>query len=142
MKLFKLLADETRFRILVLLMRKELCVCQVMGVLGISQPLVSRNLGLLSGAGLLNERREGKLVFYSFKKKPASVATKILEMINKGLKEDSGLRRDLRSLSDCGEFQKKTGKCDMKTFLAFMEEQRAKRHGEGRNKRNRHGGLN
>ena len=135
--LFKLLSDETRVRILMLLSKRELCVCQLMGVLGISQPLVSRNLSLLSAAGLLAERKEGKLVFYRLGKKDPGIARAVLTAVSRELDRDETAVRDLQSLSDCTEFQKKTGKCDMKTFLAFMEEQRQKR-GSGRSQRGHH----
>jgi DNA-binding transcriptional ArsR family regulator len=126
-RLLKLLSDETRLRILMLLARKKLCVCQLMGVLGISQPLVSRNLSLLSGAGLLDERREGKLAFYSLRKRLAPLESGFLSVLKSGLKGDKRLEDDLKSLSDCNEFQKMTGKCDMKTFLSFMKQRRAKK---------------
>ena len=110
-----------------LLANRELCVCQLMGVLGVSQPLISRNLSLLSSAGLLDERRQGKLVFYSVKKTPFPMARKLLELLKTELKDTARLREDLRSLSDCNEFQIKTGKCDMNTFLSFMKKQRARK---------------
>ncbi|HXX82162.1 MAG TPA: metalloregulator ArsR/SmtB family transcription factor [Thermodesulfovibrionales bacterium] len=125
--LFKLLSDETRMRILMLLAHRELCVCQLMGVLGVSQPLISRNLSLLSSEGLLDERREGKLVFYSVRKTTSPMARKILALLKTELKDTARLREDLRSLTDCDEFQIKTGKCDMKTFLSFMQKQRARK---------------
>ena len=110
-----------------LLTQRELCVCQLMGILGVSQPLISRNLSLLRSAGLLDERREGKLVFYSVKRNPAPIARKILELLKTELKDTVRLREDLRSLSDCTELQTKTGKCDMKTFLSFMKKQQARK---------------
>ena len=110
-----------------LLTHKELCVCQLMGVLGISQPLVSRNLSLLSRAGLLDERREGKLVFYSLRKRLAPPASKFLSALKIELKDDKRVGDDLKSLSDCHEFQKVTGKCDMSTFLSFMKQRRVKK---------------
>jgi ArsR family transcriptional regulator, arsenate/arsenite/antimonite-responsive transcriptional repressor len=128
-KLFGLFSDATRIRILLLLTRKELCVCQIMGVLGISQPLVSRNLFLLSVSGLLEERREGKLIFYSVRKELSAAAVGFIGLLKKHLKDDEVFTRDLQSLADCHQFQKKTGKCDMKTFLTFIEEQRKKRQG-------------
>ena len=126
-QLFWLLSDETRLRILMLLAREELFVCQLMGVLGISQPLISRNIALLWEAGLLEERRQGKMAFYQVKKDLHSDAAQVLALLKKQLKNDPRLAGDLRSLKDCKEFQKKTGACDMKTFLAFMEQQRGKR---------------
>ncbi len=119
--LFKLLSDETRIRIVMLLSSRELCVCQLMGILGISQPLISRNLSLLSAAGLLEERREGKLVFYHVGQDLPQAAGDVLRVLKRELKDDKKLNGDLKSMGDCSEFQKIAGKCDMKTFLAFME---------------------
>ena len=61
---FKALADETRLRILKLLELRELCVCEVMVALDLTQPTASYHLGILEGAGLVKERKEGKWVFY------------------------------------------------------------------------------
>jgi len=63
--LFKLLADETRLRILDMLgARKELCVRDLWERLGQSQPAVSHHLGLLRMAGLVDTRHEGKHIYY------------------------------------------------------------------------------
>jgi DNA-binding transcriptional ArsR family regulator len=125
-RILKLLADPTRLRILMLLSRKELCVCQIMGILAVSQPLVSRNLNLMSGAGFLSERKEGKLVFYSMNRKMPADARKIIGSLREILKADHMLAADSESLQDCEEFQKKTGRCDMKTFTDFMARRRRK----------------
>jgi ArsR family transcriptional regulator, arsenate/arsenite/antimonite-responsive transcriptional repressor len=125
-KIMKLLSDATRLRVLMLLTKRELCVCQIMGVLGISQPLVSRNLHLLDEAGFLRERKEGKLVFYSLSKDMDQANRSIVSLLKGLLKSDSILARDLTSLGECEEFQKKTGKCDMKTFSDFMKKKRKK----------------
>lgn len=64
-KLFKLLADETRLRILALLTQNDEChVRALCDVLGQSQPAVSHHLALLRVAGLIECRREGKHNFY------------------------------------------------------------------------------
>jgi ArsR family transcriptional regulator len=127
LRLLKLLSDETRLRILMILKRRELCVCQIMAVLGISQPLVSRNLALLDDAGLLKERREGKLIYYSIRDDLPSGISRLLNLLREELKDDETLTMDLDTLKDCYEYQKKSGRCDMRTFLAFMEERRKKR---------------
>lgn len=127
LRILKLLSDETRLRILMILTKKELCVCQIMAVLGISQPLVSRNLALLSDAGLLNERREGKLIFYSIRKDLPPFVARLIRLLTEELRDDEIMMIDVETLKDCYEYQKKSGKCDMKTFLAFMEERRKKR---------------
>src|SRR4030042_6530479 len=64
-KALKALSDETRLRILNLLLERECCVCEVMQVLDISEPRASRNLSALYDAGFLNLRREGLWALYS-----------------------------------------------------------------------------
>jgi len=64
-RFFKALADETRLRIVKLLGVREMCVCEVMVALGLTQPTASHHLGLLENAGLVRDRKEGKWVFYS-----------------------------------------------------------------------------
>ncbi len=125
--IMKVLSDPARLRILMVLAKRELCVCQIMGVLGISQPLVSRNLALLSGTGFLDERKEGKLVFYSLKRDMAPAQRKMVGVLRGTLKSDSILKDDLGSLRDCEEFQKRTGKCDMKTFSEFLTKRNRKK---------------
>lgn len=126
-RLMKLFSDENRLRLLMLLAKKELCVCQLMGVLGVSQPLVSRNLSLLSAAGLLKERKDGKLSFYSLRKDLSRTADRVFKALRDDLKDDPVAHEDLESLGECYEFMKKTGKCDMKTFLAYMNKKRKKK---------------
>lgn len=63
-QLCKLFSDETRLRILVLLGREELAVQELVAVTGIGQSRISHHVGLLKGAGLLEDRREGTWTFY------------------------------------------------------------------------------
>jgi ArsR family transcriptional regulator len=64
-RFFKSLADETRLQILWLLMvREELCVCDIMGVIGITQSKASRHLRYLYNLGLVTDRREGLWMYY------------------------------------------------------------------------------
>ncbi len=64
-KAAKAISDETRLRILNLLLARECCVCEVMQVLNISQTRASRNLNLLYDAGFLRVRREGLWAYFS-----------------------------------------------------------------------------
>ena len=104
-----------------LLRERELSVCQIMGVLCISQPLVSRNLYLLTEAGLLKERRQGKFIFYSLKKDLPKSLRGIIKILKEELRGDEMLTEDMKSLRECREFQEKVGRCDMDTYRAFME---------------------
>lgn len=65
--IFQALSDPTRLRIMKLLEAGELCVCELMQVLDMSQPRISRHLGILKNAGMVSDRRQGKWVFYSFR---------------------------------------------------------------------------
>jgi len=64
-KAMKALSDETRLRILKILLERECCVCEVMQALDISQSRASRNLGILQNAGFLKVRRNGVWTVYS-----------------------------------------------------------------------------
>jgi len=62
--LFKAFADPTRLRILNVLVAGELCVCDIVTILGLPQPMVSRHLALLRNAALVEVTREWKYAHY------------------------------------------------------------------------------
>lgn len=62
--IFSGLADDTRLRILLLLAKEELCACEIMAALDLTQPSASHHLGILQRSGLVASQREGKWVFY------------------------------------------------------------------------------
>ncbi|RJQ20606.1 MAG: ArsR family transcriptional regulator [Nitrospiraceae bacterium] len=126
-EMFKLLTDEQRLRVLMLLDRKTLSVCQLMGIIGASQPLISKNLSLLYRGGFLDERRDGKLRFYSIKSDLAEDKAAVLVLLRTLLKSDTRFKEDLQTLAECTAFQKKAGRCDMKTLKEFMELQKMKK---------------
>lgn len=64
LSLFKALSDETRLRILKLLEKGELCVCDIVAALDLIQPKVSFHLSALKEAGLVRDRKEGKWIHY------------------------------------------------------------------------------
>ena len=103
-----------------LLDKGELCVCQVMAVLGVSQSLISKNMAKLRDGGFLEERKEGKLVFYKISSELPRELSDIMELLRKHMKTDSDIVKDKAALKECLEFQKKKGACDMKTFQEYM----------------------
>ena len=85
-RLFKSLADETRLQILWLLMgQEELCVCDIMRVLGITQSKASRHLRYLYHLGLVSDRREGLWMYYSLCVTPGSHGDKLLKVLDEML---------------------------------------------------------
>jgi ArsR family transcriptional regulator len=63
-KIFKALADPTRLRIMLLLGRRELCVCEIMYVLDMEQSRVSHHMRVLRDAGIAEDVREGRWIVY------------------------------------------------------------------------------
>jgi ArsR family transcriptional regulator len=64
LNVFKALSEETRLRILKLLEKGELCVCDIVAAMGMSQPKVSFHLNVLKEAGFLKDRKQGRWTHY------------------------------------------------------------------------------
>lgn len=103
--LFKALADQTRLRILGLLLGGEVCVCDIHETLGIPQAKASRHLAYLRRAGLVAARRDGLWVHYRVAAPNDRVLRMILEAIGHGLGHLPAVEGDRSRL------EKKTGCC-------------------------------
>jgi ArsR family transcriptional regulator, arsenate/arsenite/antimonite-responsive transcriptional repressor len=75
---FSALGDATRLKMLKLIDDEELCSCEVMAALELTQPTTSHHLGILERSGLLSSNRRGKWVFYKI------ANTKVHNLINRG----------------------------------------------------------
>lgn len=110
-KVSKALSDETRLRILNILLERECCVCEVMQALEISQSRASRNLGILEDAGFLTARREGAWVLYSLSERSENrFAAALIPLFTEFLGDSEVLASDRGRLSHsvrvgpgCGE---------------------------------------
>jgi ArsR family transcriptional regulator len=98
-KVFKALADESRLRVLSLLMERESCVCEIMQATGYSQSKASRILTALHGAGFLSLRKEGLWSLYAIDREgmPPYLAT-ILEAVDRAVRENPRLAADREKL--------------------------------------------
>lgn len=67
-KVFRVLADPTRLKILEILRNGERCACEIPAKVGKSQPNVSLHLKMLKDAGILSSRKDGKKILYSVAK--------------------------------------------------------------------------
>jgi ArsR family transcriptional regulator, arsenate/arsenite/antimonite-responsive transcriptional repressor len=84
---FKVLADEARLRMLWLLFNhQELCVCDVMAVLEITQSKASRHLRILLNASVLSDRRSGLWIYYTLRPDLDNFARAFLETLRSQLK--------------------------------------------------------
>ncbi len=103
---FKALADETRLKIFKLVERHELCVCQIVPAIGLSQPTVSVHLGKLKHAGLVRERRAGQWSYYSVDREGLEAFRSSLERF---------LAADLTDLPELVGLAERLSLCCMKT---------------------------
>jgi ArsR family transcriptional regulator len=98
--LFGAFADPTRLRILnLLLQQKELCVCDLCEVLGEPQPKVSRHLGILRVAGLVEVRSDGKWKFYGLAQPRTSLHRTLVRCVRACLADIDQLAGDRRRLA-------------------------------------------
>jgi ArsR family transcriptional regulator, arsenate/arsenite/antimonite-responsive transcriptional repressor len=97
-KLFRAFADRTRLRILRLLTEGELCVCDLMSVLGSAQPHVSRHLGYLRRAGLVAGRQQGLWRYYSLVKPARGLQRRLIDCAAACLDEIDVLKKDRERL--------------------------------------------
>ena len=67
LKILKAMSDETRLKIVELLLDGEKCVCEIFPAVKRTQSTVSIQLGKLEKAGLIDSRRDGKKIFYKIK---------------------------------------------------------------------------
>lgn len=99
--LFTALSNEVRLRCLILMqLEGELCVCELIHSLGLSQPMISRHLALLRDSGLVNDRRSGQWVYYSINTGLDSWAKDILHTSALANCEQLPFSNDLHTLHD------------------------------------------
>jgi ArsR family transcriptional regulator len=97
---FKVLADEARLKMLWLLFNhRELCVCDFIEVLGITQSKASRHLRILYRAGLVTDRREGLGVYYALRRLQHGLARDYLDKLRSHLASLPAAARLLKKLS-------------------------------------------
>ncbi|MFH1810485.1 MAG: metalloregulator ArsR/SmtB family transcription factor [Pseudomonadota bacterium] len=83
---FKVLADETRLRVLWLLFNhRELCVCDILAALDVTQSKVSRHLATLRHAGLVSDRKDGLWSYYALRPVDDALVAAQLEALRASL---------------------------------------------------------
>jgi ArsR family transcriptional regulator len=96
---FRALADRTRLRIVNLLARGSLCVCDIQRILRQPQSSVSRHLALLKSAGLIRDRRDGMRTFYALTDWNSGLARAVLGAIRAHLAVDDDYQADIEELA-------------------------------------------
>jgi ArsR family transcriptional regulator len=102
LKIFRALADPTRLRIVSLLLRKELCVCELMFILKMEQSRISHQLRILKDADLVEDTRDGRWIIYRVPSESRKGLELILEKyLGPGLEKSGVLAEDLAGFDQC-----------------------------------------
>ena len=104
-RMFRVFCDRTRLRILSLLLDGSLCVGDIVDILQVPQPRVSRHLGHLRKAGLVAARRSGTWIHYSLSQPKTDFHTKLLDCAVECFQEVPEIRSDrarAKKIRKCG----------------------------------------
>jgi ArsR family transcriptional regulator len=114
-RFFKVLADEARLKMLWLLFNnRELCVCDIMATLEITQSKASRHLAALRNAGLATDRKEGLWSYYSLRPTEDKLAGEHLKLLRTNLSKRADAKQLLAKLNAWLKV-KKSGETCLKT---------------------------
>ena len=114
-RLFKGLSDQTRLRILNLLIHGELCVCDIQYVLESSQPNVSRHLTYLKNSGLVLDRRDGARIYYRLAHPNEGLHQLLFSFLRRAFCRSEVLAEDSRKLKKAIE----AGSCTVSEFHPY-----------------------
>jgi len=94
-RIFKALSDKNRLRILKMLQKKSLCVCEMTEVLKLATSTVSKHLSILREAGLITDEKDKKWINYKINPTPAdnAVANALL-FVQLQLDDDKDVKQD------------------------------------------------
>ena len=103
-KIFKALADPTRLRIVAILLRSEVCVCELMAILKMEQSRISHQLRILRDADIVEDRRDGRWIVYTIPERARPTLDLLLEnFLKERLAESDEIQRDLSRIPACLE---------------------------------------
>ena len=98
MNITKALSDQNRVRILLALKGRELCVCQIIELIGLAPSTVSKHMSILRNARLVESRKEGLWMHYRLPGKPVPAIQKAVTWICYSLETDETVKKDSAQL--------------------------------------------
>ena len=98
-RMFRAFSDPIRLRIMHLLLDEEICVGDLVELLGVPQPTASRHLRSLRDAGLVLVRKDGRWAFYSLAKSTSGFHGKLLDCLGSCFREVPELAADRKRLA-------------------------------------------
>ncbi len=121
-EIFKALGDENRIRILNLLMREELCVCEIETMLGMTQSNASRHLNKLKNAGIITSDKKSQWVYYGINNEFIKENNLLYEFLKNKINENVQCLKDaerLKKYKSSGFTCEQLGE-DKKQVLKFL----------------------
>jgi len=109
-EIFKSLSEDTRLRMLALLLNGELCVCDIESVLQISQANASRHLSKMKITGILTSRKTAQWVYYAINQAFANEHPEIIESLRAEFRKYPVYKSDMKTLIKIQK-EKKDIKC-------------------------------
>lgn len=103
----KALSDPSRIRALMALQSGELCVCQIIELLGLAPSTVSKHMAVLSQAGLVEMRKEGRWVYYRPGGAVSPLSAGAIEWAGAALANDEQIRKDAEAIRAIKRIDKK-----------------------------------
>lgn len=100
-EIFKALAEESRLRILALLIQDELCVCEIEECLNMTQSNVSRHLTALKQCGILNSHKKAQWSYYKIDHNFIEQNPDLFAYLSKELKQLPYYHSDCEKWSKC-----------------------------------------
>jgi len=100
-KILKALSDSTRLRIILLLLKKDLCVCELTFILKMEQSRISHQLRILKDADLVEDIRDKKWIIYRIPEAAIKNLQFLLDRIKRELKNSKEIREDAARLETC-----------------------------------------
>ena len=96
----KAIGDPNRVRIISILYNRELCVCQITKMLNLAPSTVSKHLFILRQARLIEDRKEGRWMYYRLPDKPNDLTKKIISLIQESIADDIQMKSDNKLLEE------------------------------------------
>jgi len=100
-KVMKALSDPARVKIIKMLQRRTMCVCEMREAIGISQPSVSKHLKILENAGLVDHRKDGLWVdYFTTDGSRSPYVASLLGNLRHWMEEENDVRELINKLPD------------------------------------------
>lgn len=103
-EVLKAVSEPNRIRILMLLKKKPLCVCEITSILKLNTSTISSHLSILKNAGFIVDEKEGKWINYKINEEIDEYNSSILEVISNYFSDEPQLLIDLNKIENVNRY--------------------------------------